>query len=502
MPFNSLLSLLTKRRVKQIELFKKYPTEVQHDVFRYLINSARNTEWGQRYDYKSIKSYQEFSERLPLQDYEDVKPFVERLKRGEQNLLWSTPIKWFAKSSGTTNDKSKFIPVSREALEDCHYKGGKDLLGLYYHHHPKAEIYKGKHLVVGGSAQINYLNKYSYFGDLSAIILKNLPLWVEMRRTPNLEIALMDKWEEKIEKMAEAIMQEDIRSMTGVPSWTLVLLRRVLEKSGKDNIADVWPGLELFMHGGVNFEPYREQYCQIIRKPVMNYVETYNASEGFFGLQERDDSDLLLMLDYGIFYEFIPAAEEVNKESSKTISLGEVEVGKNYAIVISTNAGLWRYLVGDTVMFTSLNPYKIKVTGRTKHFINAFGEEIIIDNADKAIYYACEQTQSSIRDYTAGPVYMNEGKGSHEWLIEFEKPPKNLTLFTEKLDEELKRVNSDYEAKRTGNLNLEMPKVISVPDGTFYEWLKQKEKLGGQHKVPRLSNNRKIIEEIKNILVH
>jgi hypothetical protein len=499
MPFNSILSWLSKRRVKQIELFKKYPNEVQHDVFRYLINSARNTEWGQKYDYKSIVNYEQFSSRLPIQDYDDVKPYIERLIKGEQNLLWCTPIKWFAKSSGTTSDKSKFIPVSREALEDCHYKGGKDLLGLYYHYFPEAKLYKGKNLVIGGSAQINSLSKHSYLGDLSAIILKNLPLWVELKRTPNIEIALMDRWEEKIEKMADAIMQEDVRSMSGVPSWGLVLLRRILEKSGKDNMAEVWPNLELFMHGGVNFEPYRKQYENIIRKPNMNYVETYNASEGFFGLQEGNISDLLLMLDYGIFYEFIPQ-EELDKEEPKAVSLTGVEIGKNYAIVISTNAGLWRYMVGDTIVFTSIAPYRFKITGRTKHFINAFGEEIIIDNADKAIQFACNETNSSIKEYTAGPVYMDEGKGGHQWFVEFEKEPENIENFTHLLDDELKRLNSDYEAKRTGNLTLKMPEVTSIPRGTFYEWLKQKGKLGGQHKVPRLSNNRVILEEISKIL--
>ncbi|MFN3918476.1 MAG: GH3 auxin-responsive promoter family protein [Flavobacteriales bacterium] len=499
MPFNSILSWLTKRRVKQIELFKKYPNEVQHDVFRYLINSARNTEWGQQYDYKSIESYKQFSDRLPIQDYDDVKPYVERLIKGEQNLLWCTPIKWFAKSSGTTSGKSKFIPVSREALEDCHYKGGKDLLGLYYYHFPEAKLYKGKNLVIGGSAQINSLNKHSYLGDLSAIILKNLPLWVELKRTPNIEIALMDKWEEKIEKMADAIIQEDVRSMSGVPSWGLVLLRRILEKIRKDNIADIWPNLELFMHGGVNFEPYRKQYENIIRKTNMNYLETYNASEGFFGLQEGNFSNLLLMLDYGIFYEFI-SQDELGKTNPKTVPLAGVELGKNYAIVISTNAGLWRYMVGDTIMFTSIYPYRFKITGRTKHFINAFGEEIIIDNADKAIHSACEKTNSSIKEYTAGPIYMDNDKGGHQWLIEFEKEPENLEIFTRLLDDELKSLNSDYEAKRTGDLTISLPKVTSVPCGTFYDWLKQKGKLGGQHKVPRLSNNRIVLEEIFKIL--
>jgi len=498
---NSIFSWFIKKRLHQIELFKKYPVEVQQELLQKLVDTAKDTVWGKNNDYHEIESYKHYQERVPLQDYEDVKPYVTRLKAGEQNLLWPTETKWFAKSSGTTSDKSKFIPVTKEALEECHYKGGKDLLSLYYHNNPGAQLYKGKHLVVGGSAQVNNLNDDSYFGDLSAIILNNLPFWVELRRTPKKKIALMDQWEEKIEKMANATIHEDVSILAGVPSWTLVLLKRILEITGKDSIMEVWPNLELFMHGGVNFEPYREQFKKVIKNPKMNYVETYNASEGFFGIQDTPEkNELLLMLDYGIFYEFIPMDEYKGKKS-KAIPLENVELGKNYAVVISTNGGLWRYLVGDTVEFTSLTPYRFRVTGRTKQFINAFGEEVIVDNAEKALTKACERTGAEIIDYTAGPIYMaDKSQGGHEWLIEFSKPPKDIDFFSEVLDNALKSLNSDYEAKRSNNLSLKSPKVISVPFGTFYDWLKLKGKLGGQHKVPRLSNDRKFLDAINQIL--
>jgi hypothetical protein len=501
MPFNSIFSWLIKKRIHQIELFIKYPSEVQEEWFGKLIQTASGTEWGSKYDYSSIASYEEFKSRVPLQEYDDVKPYIDRLFTGEQNLLWPGDTKWFAKSSGTTSAKSKFIPVSRDALEDCHYKGGKDLLCLYVHNHPNRKLYKGKTLIVGGSAQLNYLTPDSYFGDLSAIIIKNLPFWVELRRTPKREIALLDKWEEKVEKMANSTMNEDVYILAGVPSWTLVLLKRILEITGKDNIAEVWPRLELFMHGGVNFSPYREQFNRLIRKDGMNYVETYNASEGFFGIQDTTDkNELLLMLDYGIFYEFIPM-EDFGKENPRTIQIGDAEIGKNYAVVISTNAGLWRYILGDTIKFTSRSPYRFVITGRTKQFLNAFGEELIIENAEKAIAIASERTGSLIREYTAGPVYMTEGEtGGHEWIVEFEKEPENLAFFTEVLDNALKANNSDYEAKRSNNLNLRFPLLHKAPHGTFYAWLKEKGKLGGQHKVPRLSNNRDVIEELISLM--
>ncbi len=495
MALNSIVSWMFKKRIHQIALFKQYPIEVQDEVFRKLIKTARNTQWGRNYNYDAIASFNDFKRNIPLQHYDDLKVYVDRMKKGEQNLLWPTEVKWFAKSSGTTSNKSKFIPVTREALEDCHYKGGKDLLSIYHHNHPKTKLYKGKHLIVGGSTQINPLTADSYSGDLSAIIVNNLPFWVEFRRTPDKEIALMDRWEEKIEKMARATMEEDVYILAGVPSWTLVLLKRILSLKQTDNIHDVWPNLELFMHGGVNFAPYRPQFNRIL-KGSMNYVETYNASEGFFGIQDTTEDEMLLMLDYGIFYEFIPM-EEVNKTQPETISLADVEIGKNYAMVISTNAGLWRYVIGDTVMFTSTHPYRIRVTGRTRHFINAFGEELIIDNAEKGLQVACERTGATIKDYTAGPIYMgNKSTGGHEWLIEFDQPPSQLSFFTEVFDNALKSLNSDYEAKRSNNLTLQMPVVRIMPPGTFYNWLKTKGKLGGQHKVPRLANDRQYIEDI------
>lgn len=502
MPLNSVFSWFMKKRFHQIELFMKYPLEVQNELFERLIDTAKNTEWGKKYEYSEIKSPRIFRDRVPLQTYEDLKPFVMRLKKGEQNLLWPGEINWFAKSSGTTSDKSKFIPVSREALEGCHYKGGKDLLAVYNHNHPDNGLYNGKSLVLGGSSQINHFRKDSYYGDLSAIIINNLPFWVEMKRIPDRSIALMEGWEQKIEKMAQSVKDENVTNMAGVPSWTLVLLNRILEITGKETIGELWPNLELYIHGGVSFKPYRDQFDRIIGTKGMNYYESYNASEGYFGIQDRSNTDdMLLMLDYGIYYEFIPASE-AHGENPSIVELRDVEIGENYEMVISTNGGLWRYRLGDTVTFTSKFPFRIQVTGRTKHFINAFGEELIIDNAERALSATCEKCGCTIKDYTAGPVYMSEkSSGRHEWLIEFGRPPENLETFTEILDEELKKVNGDYEAKRTGNLTLGTPLIKRVPEGTFYEWLKKQGKLGGQHKVPRLANNRKFLDEISEMLV-
>lgn len=501
MPFNKIFSWIIKKRVHQIELFKSYPYDVQRDVFEDLIQFSYNTEFGKQHSFNKISSHRDFTKAIPLQTYEDLKPYVERLKDGEQNLLWPTEIKWFAKSSGTTSDKSKLIPVSKESLETCHYKGGKDLLGMYYANHPKTKLFNGKHLIIGGSAQINQITKDSYFGDLSAIIIKNLPWWCELRRTPKKETALMDQWEEKIERLARETATEDVHILAGVPSWTMVLLKRILEANNTDNILDIWPNLELFMHGGVSFEPYRDQFRNLIKKNTMNYVETYNASEGFFGIQDRmGASDMLLMLDYGIFYEFIPMSE-FGGDSAPAITLKEVELYTNYAIVISTNGGLWRYVLGDTVQFTSRQPYRIQITGRTKHFINAFGEELIIDNANKAFTIACERSNASIKEYTGGPIYMTEEQqGGHEWLVEFEREPDNLSYFIKAFDTALMSLNSDYEAKRSNDLTIREPVIRIVPNGTFYEWLKSKGKLGGQHKVPRLSNDRKLIDELNTFI--
>ena len=418
---------------------------------------------------------------------------------GEQSVLCGGDTKWFAKSSGTTNAKSKLIPVSKESLEECHYKGGKDLLAMYYNNHPNRKLYNGKHLIIGGSAQINQLTAGSYFGDLSAIIVKNLPWWAEIRRTPSREIALMSAWQEKIERMAESTIKQDVYIIAGVPSWTMVLANKVLEISGKSNLKEVWPNLELFMHGGVNFEPYREQFKRLIPDPKMNYVETYNASEGFFGIQDQVNSDeMLLMLDYGVFFEFIPMSSFDGVNSKEVISIEGVKLDDNYAIVISTNGGLWRYIIGDTIRFTSQRPYRFKITGRTKSFINCFGEEIIVENTELAIAEACQKTGAQIKEYSVGPIFMsNGGRGAHEWVIEFVKSPVDL--------EDLKKIanslglNSDYDAKRYHNMVLDKPFIYEVPEGTFDAWLKSINKLGGQNKVPRLSNDRIILEQILQI---
>jgi len=480
-----------------MELFMKHPLDVQNELFLNLIDTAKNTEWGQQYDYKSIKNYQDYINRVPLQDYESLKDQIIRIKHGEQNVLWPTDIKWFAKSSGTATGKSKFIPVSKESLIDCHYKGGKDLLSIYHNNHPESKLILGKVLVVGGSSAINSFSNNSYYGDLSAIIMKNFPMWVEQRRVPKMSIAIMDNWEEKIEKMARSTSKENVSNISGVPSWTLVLMNRILELNKTDNILDIWPNLELFMHGGVNFSPYKEQFKKLAPGNQLNYYENYNATEGFFGLQDQSKvEEMLLMLDYGIFYEFIEKSE-INEANPKTITLQDVELNKNYAVVISTNAGLWRYVIGDTVEFTSLTPFRIKVTGRINHFINAFGEELIIDNAERALSEACARTESVINEYTVAPKFFtNKSTGKHQWLIEFEKAPNNIDYFSEILDNELKQLNSDYEAKRFNNLVLDQPEINKLNPGTFYNWMKKHNKLGGQHKIPRLSNNSKYVDEL------
>lgn len=494
--FNSVISWFIRKRIHQIELFMKYPHEVQEEWFESLLYTARDTEWGLKYDYRSIDSFEEYRKRVPISDYNALKPYIDRLRKGENNILWPTEVKWFAKSSGTTGDKSKFIPVTTEALEECHMKGGKDLLSIYCNNNPSSLIFSGKVLGMGGSYQMDNESADTYYGDVSAILMENLPFWIQLIRTPDMSVALMDEWEEKLYKMATITMEEDVTNITGVPSWTLVLLNKILEIKGAGNISEVWPNLELFIHGGVNFTPYREQFRKIC-PPGMHYLETYNASEGFFGIQDRlDGDDMLLMLDYGIFYEFLPMSE-IDKENPVTLPLWQVETDVNYAMVISTNAGLWRYMIGDTVMFTSTDPYRIKITGRTRSFINAFGEELIIDNAEKALATACEKTSSVITEYTAAPIYLNGNeKAAHEWVIEFETRPENLEYFGEILDNALKSLNSDYEAKRYHNLVLLRPVIHQVEKGTFYEWFRERGKLGGQNKVPRLSNDRKYVEGI------
>ena len=501
---NSLMGWLFKQRIRQIERFKTNPIEVQQEIFTNLIKTAKKTDFGVKFGFSSIASYKDFSNQVPIHDYEQLSPYIEQTMKGKQNVLWPSTINWFSKSSGTTGSRSKFIPVSQEALEDCHYKGGKDMISLYLNNYPSSRLFTGKSLSIGGSNQINHLdhNKSSHYGDISAVIIQNLPIWVRIARTPSLEVALMSDWEDKIERMANETRHENVISIAGVPTWTLVLIQRIMELAGAKNILEVWPNLEVFFHGAVAFGPYRNLFRDLIPSPQMHYMETYNASEGFFGLQDQKNSEeLLLMLDYGIFYEFIPM-DEWEKEQPRAIPLEEVQLGHNYAMVISTNAGLWRYKIGDTVKFTSLYPFRIKISGRTKHFINAFGEEVIVENAEKAIAMACESTQASITNFTAAPVYFNEtgNKGAHEWVIEFQKEPADKELFVQVLDESLRQVNSDYDAKRQKDMALVLPKVHFAPHGLFERWMKSKGKLGGQNKVPRLSNDRQYVDEILQLI--
>lgn len=493
----SIVNWLNFKRVTQIELIRKYPDQIQKESFIQLIDKAVGTEWGKTYKYNSIESVSDFQEATPLNTYENMKPFIERIRAGEQNVLWPGEIKWFAKSSGTTSGKSKFLPVSKEAMEKCHFRGGKDVLALYTNNYPDSKIFNGKGLTLGGSHKIDNFNNQSYYGDLSAILIENLPFWTEFIRTPSYEVALLDKWEIKLEKITSETVNENVTSIAGVPSWNLVMIKYILDYTKKKDLLEVWPNLELFIHGGVSFTPYMEQFKKYIPSENMHYLETYNASEGFFAIQDDPEKkDMLLMLDYGIFYEFIPV-EEVNKKNPKALTIDQVETGINYAIVITTNSGLWRYLIGDTIIFTSIYPHKIIISGRTKHFINAFGEEVIIDNAEKAISIACEKTNSQVTDYTVGPVFMDDNsKGRHEWIIEFAVSPQNLNEFICFLDEALMQINSDYEAKRYKDITLDKPLVRQVDQGTFYKWMEKRGKLGGQNKVPRLYNTRKYLDDL------
>ena len=498
--YNTIVSYIIKKRIHQIGFFKKFPLEVQKDVFFDLIDKGVNTEFGIKNNFKKIRSIIDFKQNVKINTYDSLKPYIDRMRNGEQNILWNSEIKWFAQSSGTTAGKSKFIPVSKESIESCHYKGGKDLMSIYLNHFPDTKVLDGKSMMIGGSSSVNKFSTNSYYGDLSAIIIENLPIWFSIVKTPSKEIALHPNWEEKIDKMAKVVIKENVTNLSGVPSWNLILLRKVLKLTGKKNISEVWPNLELYIHGGVNFEPYRKQYQELIPSKKMNYFETYNASEGFFGVQDlKDSNEMLLMLDYGIFYEFLPL-EDVGTENPKTLQLNEVELDKNYALIISTNSGLWRYMIGDTIKFTNLNPFRIKLSGRTKYFINIFGEELIEDNANEALKIACEKTNAIANEYTIAPIFPNlEGKGAHEWAIEFEKEPKDKDFFISILDNALKAVNSDYEAKRFKSMALQLPKIHFLKPKTFYKWLKFKDKIGGQNKIPKLTSDRKTLEEILDI---
>ncbi len=495
---SSIAAWFLKKRYHQMELFMHYPIDVQNELLDSLVQQAIDTEWGKKYHYDKINSLEDYKRYVPISTYEQIESYIQRLKNGEHNLLWPTETRWFAKSSGTTNAKSKYIPVTLDSLKECHYKGGKDMLALYLHRNPEAEFLSGKTLGIAGSARISDSSDY-YVGDLSAILVSNLPLWAHFTKSPDLSIGVMEDWTNKVDLIVDSVIEEDIRAVMGVPSWMLLVLNRVLEKTGKSSIHELWPNFELVIHGGVNFEPYQRRFEAIMGKKI-NYQEVYNASEGFFAIQDSANrNDLLLMLDYGIFYEFMPI-EELGKANPITLSLQDVKIDTNYALIITTNAGLWRYLIGDTVVFTSLTPFRIRISGRTKSFINIAGEEIIVENAEFAVNYACQKTNAIVKEYTAGPLLINDSKITHEWLIEFEKEPEDLMFFGELLDNALKIKNSDYEAKRFLNMVLETPLIISVPENTFYNWLKQNGKLGGQYKIPRLSNDRGFIEDIKALL--
>jgi hypothetical protein len=484
-----------KKRMHQIELFMKYPVDVQMEWMHNLLNSAKETEYGMKYNFGEINSYEQFKKQIPTNYYESLKPYIERTRKGEQNLLWHTDIKWFAKSSGTT-DKSKFLPVSLEHLDGCHYKGGRDMVTLHCINNLETQLFTGKNLALGGSFKEDQFGDHqSFHGDVSAIIIQNLPMWAEFFRAPNVSIALMDEWESKLEKLADTMVNENVTSVAGVPSWMLVLLKRILERSGAKTIKEIWPNFEVYFHGGVSFGPYKEQFKQLFGSDKVSYLQLYNASEGFFGIQDQPNSDeMLLMLDYGIFYEF----QELGHDKP-VICLDDVKVGIDYEIIISTNAGLWRYRLGDVIQFTSINPYRFIITGRTKQFINVFGEELMVHNADSAIEAACEKTHAMVREYTVAPVFMGENAGAHEWLIEFEKQPNNFEFFVALLDEALKKQNSDYEAKRYNNYVLHSPVVKNMPQNSFYNWLKFNNKLGGQYKVPRLNNKRDTLEEVLKV---
>ncbi len=497
---NSIASWLMKKRMHQIELFKKYPHDVQNDWLIDLVNTANKTEFGKVHDFKSIKNYEQFKRNVPVQNYEALKPLIERTRRGEQNLVWNTDIKWFAKSSGTT-DKSKFIPVSKEFLDGCHYNGGRDMITFHCINNNETKLFTGKNLALGGSFKTDSFGDYnSYHGDVSAIIIQNLPMWAEYFRAPVASIALMDNWEDKLEKMAQSMANENVTSLAGVPSWMLVLIKRILELKQVTTLNEVWPNLEVYFHGGVSFTPYKQLFESLFNKSDVAFMQLYSASEGFFGIQdEKVSNEMLLMLDYGIYYEFI-LLEDSHLENPTVINLESVVLQKDYAILITTNAGLWRYQLGDTVRFTNLQPYRFIISGRTKQYINVFGEELMIHNAELALKTACDKTASNVIDFTVAPIFMDKETGTHQWLIEFEVLPQNIDYFIFVLDNTLKQLNSDYEAKRFNNYVIQQPIVSIAPKGTFYNWLKFKKKLGGQFKVPRLTNNRIIMEEILSFI--
>ena len=499
--FNKLIGTYLERRYNSIQNFIENPHPYQERTFHYLINKAANTEWGIKYDYDHIRSVEDFRQKVPICEYDDLEPYIKRMMEGSYNILWPGFVNWFSKSSGTTSNKSKFIPVTKENLRRCHFKGNWDVVTLLYKGRPDARIFERKNLVMGGSLDNYAPNPMTKFGDISAVMLYNMPFLGRPFYTPDFHTALLPDWDEKIDRMVEICTKEDVAMFGGVPTWTIVLFRKMLEVTGKSNMLEIWPDVQAYIHGGVGFEPYRNQFKEFIPSDDFTYLEVYNASEGYFAIQnDLKSNDMLLLLDNSVFFEFMPMSE-YGSENPRTIGLKEVDMDTNYALVISTNAGLWRYLVGDTIQFTSLNPYKIKITGRTKHFINAFGEEVMVSNTDRALAGVCQEMDIEVEDYTVAPVYFSEGgKGRHQWLIEFKKAPHDMEAFSKALDLKLQSHNSDYEAKRFKSMALENLSVEALPPKTFYEWMRKRGKLGGQHKVPRLSNNRKHVEDILNFI--
>ena len=497
MSLTKIVGQFFKPRQYALEKHYTQPEALQEAVLRHLLERGSNTEYGRNHLLSPKNSYEEFAKNVPINTYEELKRDIDRMRHGEGDVLWPGQVQWYAKSSGTTNDKSKFIPVSAEGLHDIHYQGGKDVVTFYLRNNPNSRLFDGKSLILGGSHSPNYNVDGSLVGDLSAILIENINPLVNLMRVPRKRTALLSDFEVKRDRIAQECLHKNITNISGVPSWMLSVLVRVMELSGKKHLEEVWPNLEVFFHGGIAFTPYRSQYEQLITSSKMHYMETYNASEGFFGIQDDPtDRSMLLMLDYGVFYEFIPL-EEVGRPDATVVPLEGVEIGRNYAMVITTSCGLWRYMIGDTVEFTSKRPYKFIITGRTKYFINAFGEELIMDNAEKGLAYACEKTGAQVLEYTAAPVYMDKNaKCRHQWLIEFSKDPDNLERFAQALDEKLQELNSDYEAKRSHNVTLQHLEVVKAKEGLFNDWLKQKGRLGGQHKVPRLSNSRKNMDEL------
>ena len=484
-------------RRRELERYINEGEEMQHEILQYLVKRGKDTEYGRKYLFSTINNYNDFAQNIPLNTYEELKGYIDRMRHGERNILWPGQVKWYAKSSGTTNDKSKFIPITHEGLQNVHYQGGKDVLAYYLSNNPDSKLFSGKGLILGGSHSPNYNLSNSLVGDLSAILIENINPLANLVRVPSKEVALLSDFEVKRDKIAREVLSQNVTNISGVPSWMLSVLVRVMELSGKKHLQEVWPNLEVFFHGGIAFTPYREQYEQLITKQDMHYMETYNASEGFFGIQDDpNDKSMLLMLDYGVYYEFLPM-DEFENEKPNIVPLEGVEVGRNYAMIISTVCGLWRYEIGDTIQFTSVCPYKFVITGRTKYFINAFGEELIMDNAEKGIEAACKATGAQISDYTAAPIFMDSNaKCRHQWLIEFTKMPDSISDFERILDSKLQEINSDYEAKRFHDVTLQQLEVVVARKDLFNDWLKSKGKLGGQHKIPRLSNSRKNIDEM------